>query len=73
MPRVKIESIVTKLDYEMKRALEDAIRRVLPGAQIDRTHLFKEFRKAVGRRAAAWVSVSDSDVEMKCRHCGKET
>jgi hypothetical protein len=73
MARVKIESIVTKLDYEMKRALEDAVRRVLPEAQVDRTQLFKEFRKAVGRKASTWVSVSDCDVETKCPHCGKRT
>jgi hypothetical protein len=73
MAQIRIQSIVEKLDYEMKRALEDAVRRVLPDAQVDRTQLFKEFRKAVGRKVAAWVSVSDGDVKTTCRHCGKET
>jgi len=72
MARVRIQSIVARLDYEMKRALEDAVRRVLPEAQIDRARLFKEFRKAVGKKASVWVDVSDGDVQVTCRHCGEE-
>jgi hypothetical protein len=73
MTRVRIQSIIERRDYEMKRALEDALLRVLPEAQFDRTQLFKEFSKAVGRRASTWVDVSDSDVEVTCRHCGERT
>jgi hypothetical protein len=63
MARVKIQSIIEHLDYDMKRALEDAVSRALPDADVDRTELYREFRRAVGRRCSAWVDVSDDDVE----------
>ena len=72
MAKVRIEEIVEHLDYDMKRALEDAISRVLPGIKIDRTSLYRAFRKAVGRKCSTWVDVSDNDVEKRCRHCGKK-
>jgi hypothetical protein len=69
MARVKIESIVEHLDYDMKRALEDAISNVIPNIQVDRSALYHEFRRAVGRKCSTWVDVPDRDVEKKCRHC----
>lgn len=73
MARVKIQSIIEHLDYEMKRALEDALQRALPEVQFDRNEVYKEFRRAVGRKASDWVSVNDSDVEIRCRYCNKST
>ena len=73
MAKVKIQSIVEKLDYDMKRALEDALSRVAPDLNIDRNEVYREFRRAVGRKFSTWVSVSDSDVEIRCRHCNKDT
>lgn len=73
MARVRIQSIVVRCEYEIKRALEDAVARVLSDVQVDRSHLFREFATAVGRRASNWVNVSDSDVEVTCRNCGERT
>lgn len=70
MARVKIQSIIEHLDYEMKRALEDALSRVLPNTNVDRNELYREFRKAVGRKSSTWVDVHDQDVEKKCLKCG---
>ena len=72
MARVKIQSIVEYLDYDMKRALEDAVSRALPEADIDRSELYREFRRAVGRKCSTWVNVPDHDVEKKCRKCGEK-
>jgi len=71
MTRVKIESIVEHLDSDMKRALEDAVSRVLPDVEVDRTELYREFRNAVGRKCSTWVNVPDHDVEKRCRKCGE--
>lgn len=71
MAQVKIQSIIDKLDYEMKRALEDAITRVVPDLNVDRNTLYREFYKAVGRKSSTWVTVNDSDVQINCHHCGK--
>jgi hypothetical protein len=69
MTRVKIESIIEHLDYDMKRALEDAVSRVVPDVDLDRAGLYREFRRAVGRKCSTWVTVPDDHVEKRCRHC----
>jgi len=71
MAQVKIQSIVEHLDSEMKRALEDAVSRVLPEVQVDRNELYREFRRAVGRKASMWVRVPDGDVKKVCEACGE--
>jgi hypothetical protein len=72
MARVKIQSIVEYLDHDMKRALEDAVSRVLPEAAVDRSELYREFRRTVSGRGSTWVNVPDHDVEKKCRKCGEK-
>lgn len=63
MARIKIEDIIEHLDYDMKRALEDAVQRVIPNADVDRNTLFREFRKAVGRKCSTWENVPDHYIE----------
>jgi hypothetical protein len=72
MAEVRIENIIEHLDHDMKRALEDAVSRVLPGTGVDRTALYREFRKAVGRKSSTWVKVPDADVRKTCRECGED-
>jgi hypothetical protein len=59
MAQIKIEDIVDHLDSEMKRALEDAVKRVIPGAEFDRDRLFQEFRQAVYQHCSIWENVPD--------------
>jgi len=59
MAQIKIEDVIDHLAYDMKRALEDAVRRQIPAAQFDRTSLFKEFRRAVCRKCSTWETVPD--------------
>ena len=73
MARVKIQSIVEHLDYDMKRALEDAVAHVLPDADVDRSEIYREFRRSVGRKCSTWVNVPDGDVQKTCGHCQQET
>jgi hypothetical protein len=73
MASVKIQEVIEHLDYEMKRALEDAFQRVAPDVRVDRNSLYREFRKAVGRKASTWVDVPDQDVKKRCRLCNKES
>lgn len=63
MARVKIEEIVEHLRSEMRGALEDAVTHVLPKAQFDSHDLFREFRRAVGRKCGTWETVPDSYVD----------
>jgi len=73
MAKVRIESIIEYLDYDMKRALERAVANVYPNVDIDRTELYRQFRRAVGVKCANWVDVPDRDVEKKCKNCGERT
>jgi hypothetical protein len=70
---IKIESILESLDYEMKRALEDVASTLQRDAEFDRDGLFREFRRAIGRKCSTWVRVKDQDVKKRCRHCGENT
>ncbi len=59
MARVQVENIVDHLSSEMRRALEDAVSEVVPGANVDAYELFRAFRRAVGRKCNTWESVPD--------------
>ena len=59
MARIKIEDIINNLSRDMNRTLEDAVKRTIPDADFDRHKLFREFRKAVGRKCSTWENVPD--------------
>lgn len=63
MARIRIEAIIEKLEDEMKRALEDAVNHTIEDAVFDRNQLFREFKRAVGRKCNDWEIVNDVDVE----------
>jgi len=62
MAHVKIEEIIEHLEYEMKRALGDAVSKTLPDVSVDRSRLFKEFIKAVGRKCNTWEQIPEKYV-----------
>jgi hypothetical protein len=64
MARVKIEEIIEYLDSDMKSALEDAVKRTLPGAEVNRVQLFRAFVRAVGRKCSTWERVPDHYVKV---------
>jgi hypothetical protein len=63
MAYVKIEEIIEHLEYGMKRALEEAVSRTLPGVSVDSSQLLKEFVKAVGKTCSMWEQVPDKYVK----------
>jgi hypothetical protein len=63
MARVKIEEIVDHLSSDMRRALADAVQRACPGCDVDKRALFREFRRAVGRKCSTWENVPDRYVD----------
>lgn len=63
MARIRPEDIVDDLSSEMRRALEDAVREVLPNAEFDSYALFRAFKRAVGRKCSSWERVADRHVE----------
>jgi hypothetical protein len=63
MAKVRIEEIIEDLDSEMKRALEDAVKEILPEAEFDRNTLYRAFLRAVRRKCSNWETVKDQNVE----------
>jgi hypothetical protein len=64
MARIKIEEILDSLSSEITKALEDAVRQVLPEADVDRRNLFRAFKRGVARKCSTWERVPDQYVEM---------
>jgi hypothetical protein len=65
MAQVKINVIIEWVDYKLKSALEEAVVNTLPGVQVDRETLWKEFVNIVNRKCSVWAKVPDSYVRMK--------
>lgn len=63
MARIKIEAVVDHLDSEMRKALAAAVTRVIPDANFDSRQLFREFKRAVGRKCQTWETIPDNYVE----------
>ena len=63
MARVKIGEIVSHLSTEFRKALDEAVRKEIPDADFNPQQLFREFRRAVGRKCSTWESVPDHYVE----------
>jgi hypothetical protein len=63
MAQVQMEELVDHLSSEMRRALEEAVREVMPGAKFDSNELFRAFKRAVYRKCSIWEQVPDQYVQ----------
>jgi hypothetical protein len=63
MARVEIEEIIDHLSSEIRKALADAVREVVPSADFDEYALFRAFKRAVGRKCSTWEAVPKRYVE----------
>jgi hypothetical protein len=72
MARIQFEKIVDEINIDMKRVVEDVVKKVAPKVQVKRDVLYREFLKAVGQRISPWVVVNDRNVVKVCRHCGEK-
>ena len=63
MARVKPEEIIDHLSMEMRKALKQAVENTIPNAEFDERALFRNFRRAVGRKCNTWENVPDQYVE----------
>ncbi len=62
--QVMIKDVVDHLSAEMRWALEDAMKVVLPKAQFDRDKLFREFKLALCQRCSVWKILPDELVTL---------
>lgn len=65
MARVKIESIIYELSGEIRGALNESVRRVLPTAEFNSDDLFREFMKALDRHSNTWERVPNDYVVLE--------
>lgn len=59
----KIEEINDYLDPNLEKVLEDTVNRVSLGNNIDKSTLYRDFKRVVGRRYKTWERVPDKSVE----------
>lgn len=59
MAMIMVEEIIDHLDNEIKRALEDSVKKILPDAEFSRQELFREFKRNVARRCNTWENIPD--------------
>jgi hypothetical protein len=63
MAKIKIEEVVYALDTQFKKALENTIKKMIPGAEYDSRMLFVEFRKELNRECQGWQYIPNSCVQ----------
>jgi hypothetical protein len=63
MARIKMLEIVDALAAPMRTALDEAVERTLPGVEVDRAQLFREFRRVLLARSKQWERVPNSAVD----------
>ena len=63
MARLKIEAALDHLSSDMRLALDEAVRKVVPDAEYDAFGLYREFVGAVRRKCRTWESIPDAYVD----------
>ncbi len=63
MPRINVERVIEKLEYELKMSLKTALGVVAPDKNIDYHLLFKEFKKQISKNCKQWELVDSSTVD----------
>jgi hypothetical protein len=63
MPRVNIERVIEKLEYELKASMKSALDIAAPGKGVDLQSLFKEFKKQVIKNCKQWEYVDSNTVD----------
>lgn len=63
MARVKPVELFDQFNPQMRAALDEAIAKALPDAEVDKRALYLEFRLALNRRFKQWENVPNSAVD----------
>ena len=63
MPRINIEKVIDKLEYELKSGLKTALTNTAPDKGIDPQILFKEFKKQVIKNCKQWEFIESNAVD----------
>ncbi|MBR9763869.1 MAG: hypothetical protein GYB53_10175 [Rhodobacteraceae bacterium] len=62
MASIHVESVLSELDSDLKRALEATIKKEFPEAEFNRNALYRAFVKQARKKCSTWEQVSDGSV-----------
>ena len=57
MARLKIEEVIYELSGEIRGALNEAVKSVIPSVEVNPDDMFREFMKAIHRHCNIWERV----------------
>jgi hypothetical protein len=63
MARVKPAELFDNFNPQMRAALDEAVAKALPNAEIDKRMLYLEFRLALNKKFKQWENVPNSVVD----------
>jgi hypothetical protein len=63
MARVKSAELFEHFNVQMRQALDEAVEKTLPGTEVDRQRLYREFRRALGARCKMWENLPNQAVD----------
>ena len=63
MARVKSADLFDQFAIQMRQALDEAVEKTLPGTEVDRQRLYREFRRSLAARCKAWENVPNQVVD----------
>ncbi len=63
MAKIKIATVIERLERQMRDALEAAVKGASPGVQVDRQKLFRAFVRAIERKCSTWEKIPDNCVK----------
>ena len=63
MARVRPVDLFDHFNPQLRAALDEAIAKALPDAEVDKRMLYLEFRLALNRKVKQWENVPNSAVD----------
>jgi hypothetical protein len=59
--------VIDDLSSDMRKALANAVKEVIPNVFFDEWELFRAFKRAVHRKCSTWEQVKDDHVDVDDR------
>ena len=63
MALFKVNAIVEYVAYKLKPVLEETVTKTVPGIQVYKDELWKEFLRIVNRKCSIWAKVPDTYIK----------
>lgn len=63
MAKIRVEQVLDHLGPNLRRALDESVKNVIPGATFDADKLFSEFKRNVRLRCRQWEQVPSQYVD----------